>query len=599
MKSWLALGIVTSVLLAAYVAVPFHYRSGAGGTPGETVRRAALGAKIRGLDPQDIGDTISASVAGQIFETLYTYAYLERPYRLIPSLAAADPEISPDGLTLTIPVRPGIFFADDDSFPGGKGRELTSEDFIYAWKRMADLNNRSTNYSAIFQGWVEGLDEFRASTSAGEADYDRPVAGLSAPDRYTIVIRLTKPYPFLVYWLAHLPTAPVAREAAARYGAELVNHPVGTGPYRLEGDFRSNRFALARNPGYRIETYPAKGQESDLEAGLLRDAGRRIPFIDRIEYSLIEESQPLWLAFLDGQLDASGIPKDNFGEVITPGRELEGRLRERGIRLIKFEDPAVFYYGFNMADPLVGKNLPLRRAMSLGFDRETYIESFFNGRGRIPIGPIPPAFPGFRPENVNPWTRYDPAAARALLAEAEKIHGGPLQALKVAVPGTDTTIRQNGEFFRVQMERIGLKLEMDYMTWPRFQDANRTGSHQVFALGWQADYPDAQNFLLLFYGPNRSPGPNSCNFSDPEFDRLYREASVLPAVAERVPYYHRMEDIVIEQCPWILTIYRVNYVLVHSWLRNYKPHEFAEGTVRFQAVDEAERLRYLEALQNP
>jgi len=593
-KFWAAYGVVCTVLLAAYLSVPFFYdRSGP--PAAGSVRRAALASKIRGLDPQDIGDTTSAAVAGQIFETLYTYSYLERPYRLIPLLAADLPEVSPDGLALTLTIRPGIFFCDDPAFPGGQGRELTATDFIYAWMRMADLNNRSTNYAGIFQGYVKGLDEFRAASAAGPADYDGEIEGLEVLGRYTMRIKLNKPYPFLVYWLAHLPTAPVAREAVEFYGPELVNHPVGTGPYRLAGDFRSNRFSLERNKNYRLETYPARGEDGDARAGLLADAGRRIPFIDRIEWSVIEEPQPRWLAFLDGQLDASGIPRDNFSEAITPGRELAGELRERDIRLLKFDDPSVFYYGFNMNDPVVGSNLPLRRAMSLAFDRETYIERFLNGRGRIPVGPIPPSFPSFRPEKENPWVRYDPEEARRLLAQAEEECGGPLPLLRVAVPGTDTTTRQGGEFFRVQMERIGLSVEMDYMTWPRFQDANRTGSHQIFALGWQADYPDAENFLFLFYGPNRSPGPNACNFSDPEFDRLYEQAVVLPLLEDRLPSYHRMEDIVIEQCPWLLLTYRVNYVLIHPWLENYKPNNFAEGTIKYQAVnDERRRAFYAE-----
>jgi len=594
------MGAVSLALLGVFLSVPFWYSPGGGSEGGESVRRAALGSKIRGLDPQDIGDTTSASVAGQIFETLYTYAYLERPYRLVPQLAAGMPEIGPDGLSFTVPVRPGVFFADDPCFPGGRGRELVAEDFVYAWKRMADLHNRSTNYASVFQGYVAGLDEFRAATAGTDrVDYDRPVPGLSAPDRYTLKIELTRPYPFLLYWLAHLPTAPVAREAVEYYGDDTVNHPVGTGPYLLRGDFRSNRFTMVRNPSFRIQEYPAAGTPADRERGLLRDAGRRIPFIDRIEWSVIEESQPLWLAFLQGEIDASGIPRDNFSRAVTPERELAPDLRERGIELVTFEDPAVFYYGFNMDDPVVGPNLPLRRAMSLGFDRLTYIDRFFNGRGRIPTGPIPPMFPSFRPEKENPWTRYDPVRARELLAEAREIRGGEIPVIRVAVPGTDTATRQSGEYFRLQMEGIGLKVEMDYMTWPRFQDAAKERSHQVFSLGWQADYPDAQNFLLLFYGPNRSPGPNTCNFSDPEFDRLYREAVLLPDLAERMPRYWEMEDIVIDRCPWLYVLYRENYVLVHDWLRNYKPNNFAEGTVKYQAVDAARRRRFLETRGRP
>ena len=194
-------------------------------------------------------------------------------------------------------------------------------------------------------------------------------------------------------------------------------------------------------------------------------------------------------------------------------------------------------------------------------------------------------FPGFRPEKVNPYTEFDPAGARRLLLEAEKIQGGKIPPLKLALPGTDTAARQLGEYFRIQMSRIGLEVEADYMTWPKFQDALKTRSRQIFSLGWIADYPDPQNFLLLFYGPNRSPGPNACNYQNPRFDRLYREAVTLPEMSERIPLYREMEDIVIEDCPWLLTTYRVVYALHYRWLKNYKPNDFAAGTLKYQRVD--------------
>jgi len=553
------------------------------------VRRAALGAKIRGLDPQDMGDTTSSSVGAKIFETLYTYAYLERPYKVIPMLADGMPEISEDGRKQTIRIKRGIYFADDPAFPEGRGRELTAEDFIYAWKRMADLNNRSTNYSSIFQGYVEGLDGFRDYTATTrEVDYDWPVAGLNAPDPYTLEITLTRPHNFLLYWLAHLPTAPVAREVVERYGKDMVNHPVGTGPFILEGDYRSNRFSMVRNTNYRDVKYPDRASSELKAMGLLKDAGRRIPFIDRIEWSIIKESQPHWLAFMAGEFDSAGIPKDNFDQVITSKKGLTAEMMAKGISLIKVEDPSIFYYGFNMNDPVVGKNKKLRQAMSMAFDRETYIDTFLNGRGSIPVGPIPPMIPGYQPEKENPYTRYDLDAARKFLAEAVEINGGPIPSLKLAMPGNDTTVRQMGEFFRIQMQRLGLEVEVDYMTWPKFQDATKTRSHQLFSLGWVADYPDAQNFLLLFYGPNRAPGPNSCNYSNPEFDALYETAVALPDLEERLPLYNRMEDIVIEDCPWLLSTYRVVYALYYDWLENYYPNDFIYGTMRFQKVKERE-----------
>lgn len=585
MKIWIILGVLSAVLLGLFLSVPFFYEPSGVGEEGVMVRRAALGAKVRGLDPQDIGDTTSSSVGAQIFETLYTYSYLERPYRLIPLLAEDMPGISEDGLKYTIRIRRGIYFADDGAFPGGKGRELTAQDFILAWKRMADLNNRSTNYSAIFAGYVKGLDEFREYTAEVEkVDYDRPAAGLRAPDPHTLEIKLTRPHNFLLYWLAHLPTAPVAREVLEKYGPDLVNHPVGTGPFRLVGNYRSNRFSMVRNENFREEFYPVHAAPELAERGLLHDAGRRIPFLDRIEWTVIEESQPYWMAFLAGDIDTAGIPKDNFSQAITLDRKLDPALEAKGIRLIKVEEPSIFYYGFNMDDPVVGHNRKLRQAMSLAFDRETYIETFLNGRGKIPAGPIPPMIPGFRKGATNPYARYDLVRAQQLLREAEDLAGGRIPVLRLAMPGTDTTVRQMGEFFRIQMRHLGLEVEVDYMTWPKFQDAAKTRSHQIFALGWVADYPDGQNFLLLFYGPNRSPGPNTCNYRNPAFDALYEKAIALTAPEARIPLYQQMEDIVIEDCPWLMSHYGVIYALYHNRLKNYYPNDFLFGTMKYQAI---------------
>ncbi|MCG3179978.1 MAG: Oligopeptide-binding protein OppA [Phycisphaerae bacterium] len=593
MKLWIGIGVLAALFAAAFIIIPML--SSSGDDAGEMVRHIALGSKIRGLDPQDIGDTTSSSVGSQIFETLYTYAYLKRPYEVIPLLADDMPTISDDQMTWTIPIRKGIRFADDPAFREGRGRELLAQDFVYSWKRMADLNNRSTNYSAVFAGYVVGLDEFRDYTANNNhVDYDREVEGLKALDSHTLQIKLTKPHNFLLYWLAHLPTAAVAREVVERYDSEIANHPVGTGPYILVGGYAGkSSFSMIRNPNFRGEHYPTEGEPGDKEAGFLDDAGKRIPFIDRVEWSIIEEDQPYWLNFLKGNIDSAGIPKDNFSQAITVDRELSPDLARKGISLNKFKDPSVYYYGFNMDDPVIGTNKPLRQAMSLAFNRQVYIDTFLNGRGELPKGPIPSMFPGYRTDKVNPYVAFDLDLAKAKLAEAEKIQGGPIPPMRLALGGTDTTVTQMGKFFRIQMKQIGLDVEVDYMTWPRFQEAQKTRSHQLFGLGWVADYPDAESFLLLFYSKNRSPGPNGTNYSNPEFDRLYEQAKGLPSLNDRIPLYQKMEDIVIEDCPWLITHYRLAFILHYDWLKNYKPNDFANGTLKYQRVDMALRKRRL------
>ena len=218
---------------------------------------------MRGLDPGDIGDTTSSTVASQIFDCLYQYHYLKRPYELIPSLAEDMPQISDDGLTYTIKIKKGIRFADDACFADGKGRELKADDFIYAWKRIANIKYLSKNWW-IFDGKIVGLNEFREYTktcaTAADVDYGRAVEGLQTPDDHTIVIKLKKPWPQITYLLAHLPTAPIAKEAVDKYGKDIVSHPVGTGAFVLKIWRRGSYIELEKNPGFRDEYYPSEGR---------------------------------------------------------------------------------------------------------------------------------------------------------------------------------------------------------------------------------------------------------------------------------------------------------------------------------------------------
>jgi len=566
------------------------------GNGDRTVRYSALPAKLRGLDPMDIGDTTSALIAGRIFDCLYQYHYLKRPYELVPCLAADFPEISDDKLTYTFRLRDDLYFADDPCFEstGGRGRQVVAEDFMYAWKRVADIKNVSKNWW-VFEDHIVGLDEFREYTQSvkqGETvDYSREVEGLQAPDKLTLVVTLKKPWPQILYLLAHEPTAPVAREAVTYYGKELLNHPVGTGAFMLKSWVRGSKLVMVRNPRYRRELYPSEGEPGEAEKGLLDDAGKPLPFIDEIQYQVIIEDQPRWLLFMQGNLDASAIPKDNYDQAIDVGRQLKPEMAEKGIDLTIFPDPSTFWYGFNMEDPVVGRNKPLRRAMSMAFNREEYIEIFTNNRGEPARSVLPPVFKEYDPEGKNPNCEYNPQRASKLLEEAVRVHGGPLPAIQLFMPGTDTTFRQMGDYARRTMEAVGIELDVAYMDWPTFQDRVKTKSAQMFAMGWIADYPDPENFMQLFYSKNSSPGPNNFNYSNPEFDELYLEAAAMPDGPERVALYRRMDRIVQDDCPTLLTLHRVAYVLKYDWLLNYKPHVFAYNTLKYQRVDVEARRR--------
>ena len=542
------------------------------------------------MDPMDIGDTTSSSVASQIFECLYQYHYLKRPYELQPCLATDFPTVSDDSLTYTFNLRRDVFFGDDPCFSAtsGKGRQLVATDLIYAWKRIADVKNISKNWW-VFEDKIVGLDEFREYTKelpqGAKPGYDRSVEGLQAPDDFTLVVKLKHPWPQILYLLAHLPTAPVAKEAVEYYGKTLHNHPVGTGPFKLQEWKRGHKIVMVRNPSFREALYPSQGAETDEEAGLLADAGRRLPFVDEARWQLIQEDPPRWLTFMRGQLDASGIPKDFYDQTIDPGKRLKPEMQAKGIVLKKFKDPSTFWYGFNMEDPVIGKNRPFRQAMSMAINRAEYIEIFTNNRAEAAQGPIPPLFREYDPQIVNPNCQYNPDRARGFLRDAAKINGGSLPKITLSMPGTDTQTRQVGEYVSRAMAQVGLVVEPDYMDWPVFQNKVKTKSTQVFAMGWVADYPDPENFMQLFYSKNISPGPNNFNYQNPAFDVLYEQARVMPESPRRTQIYRRMEQIVQEDCPAVFLVHRVAFVLHYDWLENYKPHVFGYGLLKYQKVN--------------
>ncbi len=556
--------------------------------------------RVRGFDPVKAGDVASAVAAGKIYEGLLQYAYLDRPYHVEPLLAESLPKISRNGLTYTFKVRKGICFQDDPCFKstGGKGRELVAEDFVYSIKRMADMKLASSGFWA-FNDRIVGLDEWRARTAGAEpTDYDAPVEGLRAPDRYTLQLKLKRPYPQLLWIFTMHYTFAVPREAVEFYGTEFVNHPVGTGPYILRSYRQNYRYEFARNPKWaetgRVETYPAHGEPGD-PPELLADAGRPIPFIDRIVNRVVDDVTTSWLMFLTGDFESSGVSRDNWDAVLTQDRQLTEDLVRQGIRLLTAPTLDVFYMGFNMDDPVVGKNKKLRQAMTCAFNTEEWIK-FHNGRVTRPNGPIPKGVAGYA-DRPSPFP-FDLDRARRLLAEAGYPEGkdpatGRRLQLAIELGNAESPdVRQATELFIHFMDKIGIVVKPSYNNWPTFLEKMERRQAQMFSLGWVADYPDAENFLQLFYGPNSSPGPNHANYADPAFDKMYEQVREMQDTPERTAIYQKMADIVVEDCPWIFTSNPLAYGLQHHWLGNYKYHDFPYGMEKYRKIDVAGRAEW-------
>jgi oligopeptide transport system substrate-binding protein len=576
-----ALGPVLLCLLAAVARADFESHP--------QMRYVSSTERIRGFDPVTASDTTSIAAICKVYEGLYEYEYLVRPYKIKPMLADGLPMISADRRTYTIRLKRGVMFADDPCFPGGKGRELVAEDFVYSIKRLADQKNLSPRFYNL-EGRIVGLDEFRAESGKRRVSYDEPVEGVQAPDRYTIQIKLKEPFPQLVNALTQSETFPVPREAVEYYGKEFLNHPVADGPFRLSGwRWRNYSMEFTRNPSYHGDTYPTVGAAGDRERGLLEDAGKPIPFLDRVTQYVIADDSTEWLMFLAGQLAASGISRQNFDAVITPQKELTPELKARGIRLDRAPRMATFYVGFNMEDPVVGPNKKLRQALACAVDLQTWVK-FYNDRQLPAKGLLPPMIAGNGYDLPAPYA-FDLVRARRLLVEAGYPDGrdpktGRRLALTIELPtAADVEERQSADLLASFFDKIGVELRASYNNWPEFLKKLERKQCQLYRVGWVVDGPDAYYFLLLFYSKNISPGPNNSNYVSPEFDRMFEQARVMEDSPERTALYRKMEAWVVEDCSCIFMTHPLAYGLFQPWLKNYKYHDRPYSNVKFYKID--------------
>jgi oligopeptide transport system substrate-binding protein len=540
------------------------------------------GGDFKGFDPVDAGDVESAEQLSRVYEGLLEYDYLVRPYRVIPRLAAALPDVSPDNLTYTFRLKSGVRFSDDPCFPGGKGRAVTAEDFVYSLKRVLDPKLESQG-SWILENHLLGAPEWQ---KAGK--FDTPLPGLVAVDRHTLQIKLAKPYPQLLWVLAMQYAFVIPREAVEFYGDDFRSHPVGTGPFRLKSWRRRYRIEYERNPTFSGQTYPSEGAPGDKEAGLLDDAGRPLPLVDGIVEYYVSEYYTLWQMFLGGHIFAGGLNKDYFEKAISPELGLTDDLKKRGIRLYKTPEMTTTYIAFNMNDPVVGgQNRKLRQAFACAIDVPKYCKVITNDRYIPANSPIPPGVPGYT--DAPYLYRYDPARAKQLLAEAgypggKDAKGEPLRLTMITGGAGSTDARQAAEFYIDQLRAVGIELVVQPLSFAEYLRREHEGNFQLAIAGWVIDYPDAENFLKLFYGPNKAPGVNISSYQNAEFDRLYDQVAVMADSPARTALYEQMAGLVMEDCPWALLTYPLTYGLYQPWFQNYKPHAFHYPNMKFYKV---------------
>lgn len=544
-------------------------------SPGLKTYRHAMDQAPTSLDPTQSANVYANHVVVNAYDTLYAYKYLARPYRLKPNLAVDLPVVSADGLTYTIRIKQGVRFIDDPCFPGGRGRELVAEDFVYSVKRQFDPKNQPQG-AWLWQGRIAGLEEWKA---AG-ADYDRPVSGLRARDRYTLEIQLTRPYPQLADTFAQGYSAIVPREAAEKYGKALGVHPVGSGPFRLVS-YDSSRVVMERNRHYRQEPVDlqAEGYDPAKQAytGVEAIEGRSPPFIDRLEIDFITESSAAWTSFNKGnEVQFTTVPIEQIDRILAGKNPI--RLQpEYAARFNMYTglEAGFVFTTFNMDFPEIGynpdpvreqRNKALRCAIIKAYDWEARNQSWYFGLATYFPGIIVPLSPEFDPDLSRDSVTLDVAGARRLLRDS----GWTAENLPALVYGTTAGVTERLFFeqFRAWMRAIGYPhdkiVRKTYATFGDISRAWKRGELPLVAKGWGLDYPDAENTLQLFYGPNGSPGSNDANYRNPDYDRLYEESSVMLASPERTAIYRRMNQMVIDDCVAITGLSRTRIYLWHK-----------------------------------
>ena len=577
------------------------------GRAGERVLRYAFQIAETGFDPAAINDTYSRTVTCHIFEALYVFDHLARPAKIVPLTADGMPQVSDDYRNWTFRVRPGIFFADDPAFKG-QPRELVAADYLFAFKRYADPAVKSPLWASVENWKVPGLAALRKQALDTKAafDYDAPVAGMHLIDRYTFQLRLEEPRPRFIESMAVSDLfGAVAREVALAYGDKVAEHPVGTGPFRLAQWRRSSLIVLERNPQYRERTWQADPAPDDAEGQAIaaRLRGRRLPLLDRVEISIIEEAQPRWLSFLNGQQDfIERVPPD-FINVAMPGRRVAPNLAKQGIRgVITLQSDIALSY-FNMDDPVVGGLEPhkvaLRRAICLGVDVDREIRLARRGMAVPAQSPVMPHLTGYDPAFKSEASEYSPARAKALLdlhgyvdrdgdGWREQPDGQPLVLEYATQP--DQNSRQLTELWKKNMDAIGIRMVFKPAKWPENLKAARSGKLMMWGVGSSASGGDGQGMLTRYYGP-QAGNQNLSRFRLKAFDDIHDRLTVLPDGPERLALFDQAKRLAVAYAPYKLHCHRYVADMMHPKVVGYRRPLFWNEWWHMVDADPAARPR--------
>lgn len=658
---------------------------------GKNIIYSSFSERPKHLDPARSYSTDESRFIDQIYEPPLDYHYLKRPYELIPNTLEAMPQVlytDKNGhevsehsqqvaySTYYFKIKPGIFYQPHPAFAMNEqgqpryrfssakearpyqvladftevgSRELVAEDYLYEVRRLADPKVLSP-VRGLLAEYILGMNEFTDELTKTRQELEQAkgknvwldlrtleFSGLEQQSKYEFSIRLKGKYPQFKYWLAFHFFAPLPALVDEFYhqpGLSANNislnwYPVGTGPFMLTVNDPNRVMILERNPNYREDFYPSEGESEDQINGLLKDAGRLLPLLDKAVYALEKEAIPLWTKFMQGYYDRSGIGSDSFDQAVKVGGDgisLSDEMQAKGVRLEKEIVLGTYYTGFNMQDSVLGdtgtkaereRKRKLRQAIAIAYDQNEMISIFMNGRGVEGMSPLPAGIFGHIEgeaginKQVYDWVDGKPKrksleVAKKLLAEAGYPNGRDAKTGKPLVLNLDTTGGSSSAiqaWMVKQFEKLNIHLNIRATDYNRFKEKMSTGNAQIFQWGWLADYPDAENFLFLLYGPNSqiktSSGVNSSNFNHAQYDRLFEKMQLMPDSPERLAIIERMVNILQQEAPWVGIWHPYSYVLNNVWVSNTKPHGISKSVLKYYQVDPALRLEKQQQWNQP
>jgi oligopeptide transport system substrate-binding protein len=549
----------------------------------QNILNVIISDSVRSFDPAVTYDAISLQVISNVHETLFQYHYLRRPYTLIPLLAQDFPDISADQTTYTFKIKKNVMYHPHPVF-NGQTRFLVAQDFVTQFKRIAFKPTQSKGVF-LFENSIKGFKKF--SIEVGES-VDKmlatPIEGVRAIDDETLVIELIKPQPHLLMSLAMTFTAPVPAELVKAYQNQLGKVAIGTGPFSLK-EYQETKVVIHKYPHYYHSEYPREGDRIANESGYLEDSGKKIPFLEEIQFYVIPEPQAQWLQFNAGKIDYLVLPKDNFKAVLGPSGDLNTELKKNNVQLQIAPSLTYWWLSANMKDPVIGKNIFLRKAIAHAINIEEYIKLFTNNSGQRSYGILPPGLTGYDP-STPPIYEYNLEKARAYMKKAGYLNPEQKLELTIDIRRADSYHRQVGEYFQRSLEKIGIKLHVVLNSFPNFLQRISKGEMQLFLDGWTMDYPDPENALQLLSNKNHPPGPNSTYYSNSEYQTLFENAVQLPMNSlKRLNMILDMQKVVLEDVVWIPLYFHRNYIIYNHHVKNFRYSDLINNFHKYIRVD--------------